>query len=114
MGASGAILIIILMIGGAYCWWKVSHPPTAEQAKEQKSWRERMPWNKPADETASTDDDNDDDEFHDEETGTKKRGSTTPQKGWMDTMTDKLASIEIPSADSLKMMVFKNSLSRGV
>ena len=127
MGTASGVILILLTLGiGGYCWYKQSHPQDQKQAVtdgNEKSWKERLSfWKKTPGDEINDDPDtgNEKDEFLDEETGVGGAGgkniNTGPQKGWMDSMADKLMEVQnnIPSANKMKMMMFKNSMSSRV
>ena len=113
-GMTGAILIILMVAAGAYCYWRASNSnqQTVGADGSQLSWKEKyLPWGNGVDNGGQTtkNADGDSDEFHDEEAGTK---SAQPQKSWSDAFYDKV--MEVPSPSDLKMMMFKKGLSQNL
>ena len=109
-GTVGAILIILMVAAGAYCYWKTSN--NTGQETDDRTWKEKyLPWG--GGEQKENPDEKD--EFHDEETGDEKSATNAPkqpQKSWGDAFYDKV--MELPSPGDLKMMMFKKGLSQSV
>ena len=113
-GMAGAILILLMVAAGAYCYWKTSNDTKGE--KDDRTWKEKyLPWGSGGGGGEKTVDDNEKDEFHDEETGDSKSATNAPKqpaKSWGDAFYDKV--MELPSPGDLKMMMFKKSMSQSL
>ena len=110
-GTAGAILIILMVAAGAYCYWKTSNNTGQEGVADNRTWKEKyLPWGASGGEHSKDPNNGDKDEFHDEENGETKPNA--PAKSWGDAFYDQV--MKVPSPSDLKMMMFKKGLSQSV